>query len=502
MSIERKQPVIVLVGHIDHGKSSILESIKSLGVLEKESGGITQHISAYEVERGDEVLTFIDTPGHAAFTEMRARGAKIADLAILVIAADEGVMPQTEEAIKHLKDTKTPFVVAINKIDKTEASPKKIKDQLVEHEVVVEDRGGEVPCVEISAETKKGIEELLEMLSLLSEMHDIKVEFNGPASGVVIESNLSPKRGPLATLLVQSGTLKEGDIVGMGSSHGKGRRLEDFTGDMVKEVKPGQAVSILGLKEVPNVGDIFNVYSTIDEARRCACETECSDSGLNGNESAKKTLNIIIKTDMVGSLDPVKQMLKEIPQDKVCLNLLQDGIGDVSVNDIKMAETCDAIIVGFRVGIPEKTRKESERARVRIFTFDIIYELKESLIKIMESYLGPQKVRVNLAKMKVLVVFKTERKRQVLGVKVEKGEVKKGSKIEIFKQDASGKIEIEAGEGAGTGKVVGVQQNKKEIKSGKEGNEIGMLYEGAGENAQEGDILVAYEIREKMLELD
>lgn len=495
--------MVVLVGHIDHGKSSILESIKQFGVLDKESGGITQHISTYEVEREDETFTFIDTPGHAAFVSMRARGSEIADLAVLVVAVDEGVMPQTEEAIRHLKESDTPFVVALNKMDKPEAHPNKVRKQLSEVGVVVEENGGEVPSIEVSAETGQGIEDLLEVLSLLNDMREEEVKREGPASGVVIESNVSSKRGSVVTLLVKEGILREGDIVGTSTTFGRVRRAEDFLGERIEEMKPGQAASILGFKDLPRVGERFEVFSDLEEARDYLEQKEREgEVKIGGEGKAKKTMNIILKTDVAGSLEPVEKVLAELPQEKVCLNLVQSGVGDVSRNDLKMAETCQAVIIGFRVDVPEREREEAEKIGVRIFTFDIIYELREGLIKIMKSYLGPQKVRVNLAKLETLVIFKNDRRRQVVGARVKKGEVKKGNKIEVFRPDDSGEVELKPGEGIGEGRVVGLQENKKEIKKGTEGSEVGILYEGKGEEIEEEDILVAFEIREKMLDLD
>lgn len=489
-----KQPAVVLVGHIDHGKSSLLESIKNLGVLEKESGGITQHISAYEIEHDGKSITFIDTPGHAAFTAMRARGADISDIAILVIAGDEGVMPQTKEAIKHLKASETPFIVAVNKMDKTGVSSEKIKGQLVEEGVEVEDRGGEVPLVEVSAETGKGVDDLLDVLALLVEMNGEEVSNICLAKGWVIDSYVSSQKGSVATLLIQEGVLREGDIVGTGSSFGRIKRMENFLGERLKEAGPGKPVQVLGFNEVPQAGEAFSVFSSLDEAKEGIQEDETIEEVKSSG--AKRTLNIVVKVDVMGSLEPVKGVLKALPQDKVSIHIVHSGVGDVSINDVKRAETCDAVVLGFNTTVSSVVKKEAKRARVQIFSFDVIYELRKGMVKIMESVLGPQKVRVNLAKLKALVIFKTDR-RQVVGAKVLKGEVKKGYKIEVFKEE-----KVKAGEGVGQGRVVGLQQNKREIKSGKEGNEIGMLYEGKGENIEEGDTLVAYEIREKMPSLE
>lgn len=500
--IREKQPVVVLVGHIDHGKSSILEKIKDLRVLEKESGGITQHISAYEIEKSGKRLTFIDTPGHAAFIEMRARGTKIADLAVLVVAADEGVEAQTKEAIKHLKESETPFVVAINKVDKPGSSPAKVKEQLAEQGVVVEEKSGEVPAVETSAQTGKGIEELMEVILLLAEVQEFKTDWAAPAEGVVIESHLSPKRGPVVVLLVKKGVLKTGAAVTASNSFGKIKKMEDFKGRQIEQAEPGQPVMALGFNQLPRVGQRFKACSCLDEAKEIA-EAECrSEAGdiEKPEKKSKKTLDLILKVDVVGSLDPVRRVLNELPQDKIALNIIKSDIGDVGLNDINVADTCEAVIIGFRVGISDKIKREAERARVPVYLFDVIYKLKEGVEKIMQGSLGLQKVRVNLAKLKTLVVFKTDPSRQVVGVKVEKGEVKRGNKIEVFRPE-NGELALKPGEGIGEGRIVNVQRNKKDIKNGKQGEEVGILYESRGEKVKEGDILVAYEIREKKMEL-
>ncbi len=502
--VREKQPVVVLVGHIDHGKSSILEKIKDLRVLEKESGGITQHISAYEIEKGGKKLTFIDTPGHAAFIEMRARGTKIADLAVLVVAADEGVEAQTKEAIKHLQESNTPFVVALNKVDKAGANSAKIKGQLAEEGVVVEEKKGEIPAVETSAQTGKGIEELVEVILLLAEVQEFEADWSDPAEGVVIESHLSSKRGPIAVLLVKKGVLRTGSVIATSSSFGRIKKMEDFKGEKAEKAEPGQPVAILGFNQLPRVGQRFRACSCLDEARQAAEEAEeCrvgAEDDKSGEVKTEKRLNLIIKVDVVGSIDPVKRVLSELPQDKIGVNIIKSDMGDVGLNDVHMADTCEAVIIGFRVGVPNKIKREAEKAGVPVYLFDVIYKLKEGVEKIMKGSLGFQKVRVNLAKLKTLAVFKTDSSRQVVGVKVEKGEVKRGNKIEVFRPE-EGEVELKSGAGIGEGKVVNVQRNKKDIKSGKEGEEVGLLYESRGEKVKEGDILVAYEIREKKMEL-
>ncbi len=501
--IRKKQPVVVLVGHIDHGKSSILERIRDFQILDKESGGITQHTSTYEIEEDGKRLTFIDTPGHAAFVEMRARGAQIADLAVLVVAADEGVEPQTKEAIKHLKEGERPFVVALNKVDKPNAEPERVKDQLVKEDVVVEDRGGEVLTVETSAETGRGIKELVDVIFLLADMYEFKADFSGPAEGVVVESYLSSKRGSIATLLVNKGTLKEGDVLATTSAFGRIKKMEDFQGKKKEKVNPGQPVTVLGFNENPQVGERFNVCSTLSKAREQSEEKELPEAEAdetNETKKAKKTMNVLIKVDVAGSLDPILRVLNELPQEKVGLDVIRAEVGDVGLGDVQMANTCDAVIIGFRVNVPDDIRREAEKARVSVYNFDVIYDLRKGISKVMQAFLGPQKVRVNLAKLETLAVFKTTPRRQVVGVRVERGEIRKGNRIEVFRPE-NGEVELKPGKGIGEGRIVNLQRNKKDIKSGKEGEEVGILYEGQGEKIKEGDILVAYEIRQKRVEL-
>lgn len=493
----KKQPVVVLAGHIDHGKTSLLESVKDLKILDQEAGGITQRISSYEIEQEGEKITFIDTPGHAAFSAMRARGAEVADIAVLVVAADEGVEEQTREVIKALKETGTPIIVAITKMDKPNAEPEKVKSQLAEEEVVVEDRGGEVPVVETSAETGEGVEELLEVILLVSEVEDFKARPEAPPRGVIIESRLCSRRGPLSTLLVKEGILEEGDLMGTETSFGRVRRIEDFKGERVSKRKPGQTALVLGFKKIPRMGEPFRVYESLEKAKEGIVEKKRKKvSGSVGKK--KKVLNLILKTDVSGSLKPVKKVVKELPQERVSLRVLREEVGEVSLGDVERAETCQAVVIGFRVGVLPVAEKKAEELGVEVFTFDVIYELKQALKRIMEQFLGPQKMRANLAKLKVLAIFKRGKRRQVVGARVERGEVRKGNKLEVFRLE--GEEKVEAGKGRGKGRIVGLEQNKKEIKKGREGDEVGILYEGEGE-IEKGDVLIAYEIREKRIEL-
>ena len=488
--LAKKQPVVVLVGHIDHGKSSILESIRDFKITEKEVGGITQHIGAYEVEQDGKKITFIDTPGHEAFSAMRARGAKVADIAILVVAADEGVKPQTREAILHIKKAQIPMIVAINKMDKPQADPERVRDALAKEDVLVEERGGKIPSVEVSAKTGKGISELLDLVLLIAEMEDLKADISKKGEGVIIESYLDSKRGPIATLLVENGILKEGDVIGTTSTFGKIKRMEDFQGKKIEKAKPGQPVLVLGFEKVPIIGERFTTFSDLKEAKEKIQVKKIEPAPVISVESDQKVLNIILKTDVLGSIEPIEEVLKSLPQDKIFLRILKKEAGNVNLSDIKLAETGKAVILGFRVKTPSAILEVAQRKKIKILNFDLIYDLVEGVRNYMAKILTPEVVRIDLGKLKTLIIFRTEKKRQIVGARVLEGEIKKGVKLEVFRED----------EKVGEGKVINLQKEKKDIEKGTKGDEVGILYEG-NVKIQENDLLIAYEEKKQKGEL-
>jgi len=488
--LAKKQPVVVLVGHIDHGKSSILESIRDFKITEKEVGGITQHIGAYEVEQDGKKITFIDTPGHEAFSAMRARGAKVADIAILVVAADEGVKPQTREAILHIKKAQIPMIVAINKMDKPQADPERVRDALAKEDVLVEERGGKIPSVEVSAKTGKGISELLDLVLLIAEMEDLKADISKKGEGVIIESYLDSKRGPIATLLVENGILKEGDVIGTTSTFGKIKRMEDFQGKKIEKAKPGQPVLVLGFEKVPIIGERFTTFSDLKEAKEKIQVKKIEPASVISVESDQKVLNIILKTDVLGSIEPIEEVLKSLPQDKIFLRILKKEAGNVNLSDIKLAETGKAVILGFRVKTPSAILEVAQRKKIKILNFDLIYDLVEGVRNYMAKILTPEVVRIDLGKLKTLIIFRTEKKRQIIGARVLEGEIKKGVKLEVFRED----------EKVGEGKVINLQKEKKDIEKGTKGDEVGILYEG-NVKIQENDLLIAYEEKKQKGEL-
>jgi len=489
-NIITRPPVVVVMGHIDHGKTSLLMAVKDFGTLRRESGGITQHVGAYQItvpakeqDQENRKITFIDTPGHESFSAIRSRGAKAADFAILVIDASEGGKPQTKEAIKHAKSAGLPIIIALNKIDKPNANPEKVKSQLMEEGIVVESNGGEVPAMEISAKTGKGVEDVLEMILLMAEMNNIEADLSKPAKGVIIESYQDSKRGATATLLVQEGKLVLGQAVGTSSSAGKVKMMENFLGEQVKEALPGDPVVIIGLDQVPWVGEEATVFQTLEEAQANIKkgEEEKAKTLPEAEIGDRTALNIILKADFLGSLEAIKEIMKTLPQEKVVLKIVKEEVGDVNENDIKMAKDIKGVIISFRTKTSKIAKAMAEREKIKINEFQVIYELSQKIRELMEKSLSPELVRTDVGKMKVLVIFMTEKIRQIIGGKVIEGEFKKGFRLEVWRDE----------EKIGTGRMLSLQINKKTVDTAKKGSECAIQYEGET-RVQEGDILVLY----------
>jgi len=473
---------VVILGHIDHGKTSLLLAIRKLNVPTGKPGGvITQHIGAYQVERDGKRITFIDTPGHEAFTAMRSRGAKVADIAILIVDATQGVQPQTKEAILHIKKSAIPMIVALNKIDKPEANPEKVKRELAKEEILVESMGGKIPSVEVSAKTGQGISDLLELISLVAEMENLKTDIQKSAEGVVIEAYLDSQRGPTATLILSQGILKSGQVIGTLSSLGKIKSLEDFQGISISEALPSQPAICLGFENVPRVGEEFKIFPDIETGRANLQIREKKVPQVFLIEPDQKVLNLILKTDVLGSLEAIEEVLKNLPQEKIILRILKAEVGEITESDIKMAIQAKAKILGFRVKINPIAQALAEREKIKIRQFDVIYDLVERIREYMEKLLEPEIVRIDLGKIKTLVIFLTEKNRQIVGGKVIEGEVKRGVQIEALRE----------GEIIGKGKLVNLQKNKKDVERALKGEECGILYEGEAK-IEEGDILVLY----------
>ncbi len=484
-----RPPVVVVLGHVDHGKSSILEAIKDLKITAKESGGITQHIGAYEIEHQNKKITFIDTPGHEAFSAIRSRGAKVADIAVLVVAADEGVKTQTIEAISHAKKAQIPIIVAINKIDKPGANPEKVKRELANQDILVELIGGKIPSVEVSAKTGKGINDLLELILLVAEMENLKADISKSAEGVIIESYLDALRGPTATLILQNGILRKRDILGTTSACGKIKILEDFQGESIEEVLPSMPSIIIGFESVPGIGENFKTFATLDEAKKNIKIISGTSSEVFSINPDKKVLNLILKADVLGSLEAIKGVLEVLPQEKVILRIVKGEVGDMNESDIKLAKGGNAAIVGFRVKVSSVAKNLAIREKIKIKTFDVIYELIQAVRQALEKMIEPETVRTDLGKVKILVVFRTEKNRQIIGGKIIEGKIKKGA-VDVYRNE----------EKIGKGKIIELQRDKKDIEEILKGSECGMLYEG-NIKVEEGDILVAYTEERRKIEL-
>ncbi|MBQ8014769.1 MAG: translation initiation factor IF-2, partial [Clostridia bacterium] len=443
-----RDPVVVVMGHVDHGKTSLLDAIRNTSVTSTEAGGITQHIGAYRVDLNGQKITFLDTPGHAAFTSMRLRGAMATDIAILVVAADDGIMPQTIEAINHAKAAGVQIIVAINKMDKPAANPDRVLQQLTEHELVPEEWGGETICVPVSAHTKMGIDSLLESVLLVAEMQELKANPNRSAKGVVIEAKLDKGRGPVSTLLVQNGTLKSGDIIVAGTSVGRVRVMIDDKGRKVKEAGPSVPVEIMGLAEVPQAGDGFDAVNDerlarelVEQRKNKAKEEQFKEFQkvtldnlfASIQEGQLKDLNIIIKADVQGSAEAVKQNLTKLSNEEVRVKVIHSGVGAIVESDVMLANASNAIIVGFNVRPDNVAAEIAERDGVEVRTYRVIYECIEEVEAAIKGMLAPKFRDVDIGKAEVRQVVKISSVGNVAGCHVTSGKITRGAKIRVVR---------------------------------------------------------------------
>ncbi|MFH0906665.1 MAG: translation initiation factor IF-2 [bacterium] len=488
-----RPPVVVILGHVDHGKTSVLDYIRKSKIAEKESGGITQHIGAYQIEYEERKITFVDTPGHEAFSAMRSRGAKVADIAVLIVAAEEGIKPQTKEAIEHIKKTGIPMIVALNKIDKKEAQPEKVKGELAKQGVVVESLNGNIPSINISARTGQGIDQLLEMINLVAEMEELQDEPDKPASGVIVESHCDNQRGATATLLVKQGILDKKNIIGTDSALGRIKIMEDFLSKPIKQASASTPVIITGFNTAPQVGEKFSVFENLEQAQdriNKKKEKRKDEKEVLFIESDKKVLNIILKADVHGSLEALKESLKSIPDDEVLLRILKSEVGDITQSDIKLAESTKAKIVGFRVKSNSTMQQLAQQKRVVVVLFDIIYELIQGVREFLSKLLAPEISKNVLGQIKILALFKKKEGKQVVGGKVIKGEIKKNTLIDVIRQNTN----------IGSGKMLHLQHNKKDVDTASKGQECGILFKGTVD-IEQGDILEIYEEKREKREL-
>ncbi len=468
-----RAPIVTVMGHVDHGKTAILDAIRQANVVAGEAGGITQHIGAYQVDLNGKRITFIDTPGHEAFTAMRARGAQLTDIAILVVSAEEGVKPTTIEAIAHAKDAGVPILVAINKIDRPNADIERVKGELAGQGLQAEGWGGDVPMIPCSAHTKQGIPELLEHVLLMAEMEELKANPDRPAIATVIESHLHKSRGPLATVIVNTGTLKVGDIIGCGEVYGKVKALSDAAGKRIGNAEPSTPAVIAGLDALPNVGDILQVFPTEKELKAYLAayalkrgheqKRGLSDLVSRLSEGKLKELKIILKADAQGSLESIREALKKLVTDKVQAKVIHAAIGSITESDVMMAAAGSAIVVGFNVEAPLAVGKTADREGVVIKHYDIIYKLLEDLELLLQGLIQPVEEEKVTGHLEVRGVFFTKGNEQVIGGKVTDGLIKR-TPFRLMR----------AGAQIGTGRITSLKNIERDIKEAKEGMECGM----------------------------
>jgi len=495
-ALQHRPPVITIMGHVDHGKTKLLDAIRQTNVVDQEAGGITQHIGAYQVDVKGQKLTFLDTPGHEAFTSMRARGAQVTDITVLVVAADDGVMPQTLEAIDHARAAGVPIIVAINKIDKAGANPDRVKQQLAEAGLVVEDWGGDTIAVPVSAREKRGIPELLESIMLVAEMEDLKADPTKPAEGTVIEAKMDRTRGALFTVLVSSGTLKEGDVIVVGDLSGKVKAMFNDAGKRIKRAGPANPAEVLGLDTVPQVGDIMTAVSddkaaqAVIEKRRQQAEQETaarhavSLSNIYEQLSAGKMqeLNIILKVDVQGSLDPIRNSLEKLSTDQVKVHIIRSGSGNVTESDVLLAIASKGVIIGFNTDVEPGAKKLSEREGTSIRNYQIIYNLVEDVEKALKGLLKPAEVEVIDGHGEVRALF-TARKEKVAGVYITEGKVVRGGGVRVMR--GSKKVHEST--------VGSLKRFKEDVREVATGYECGVGID-AFNDFQTGDVLEFFHI--------
>lgn len=497
-----RPPVVTILGHVDHGKTTLLDTLKKTHIAEKEAGGITQHISAYQVEKDGKMITFVDTPGHEAFQSMRQRGAMIADIVILVVAADDGVKPQTKEVIDFINKNRIPTIVAINKIDKPEANVNKVKQNLAENNILLEGYGGDVPFNEISAKSNIGLEELLSSILKMADEKKYVADESRDALGVVLEAHKDTQKGSVATVLIKTGTLKIGQNIMTGDAHGKARRIEDYAGKSIQSASPSMPVSIVGLNKAPQSHSILQIMDESSAKKRKMISNINSPGATTAqplsskqlistiDEKLKTHFYIILKADVQGTLEALKQIIDGISTEEVVIEIVESGVGTISESEVKKAQSGDCIIYGFNVKTDPSAGSLAKNIKVDIRSFNIIYELIEDLKKEVSKLLKPDIEKKELGKLKILAIFKTGKNSCIAGGKVSSGKMIKGEKIEIERN----------GEIIDQGKLVQLQQSKEDVAEVKESLECGITYEGK-ENIEVGDILICFKEEEREREI-
>jgi len=495
-----RPPVVTILGHVDHGKTTLLDAIRDANVAGGEVGGITQHIGAYQIEHNEQTITFLDTPGHAAFTAMRARGAQGADIVVLVVAADDGVMPQTREAIAHAKAAKVPIVVGLNKMDRDNADPDRVKQQLAENALIPDDWDGDTIVVPISAKQKTGLDDLLEAIILVADNMEIQANPKGKVIGTVIEAKKDRAKGVVATLLVQNGTLATSDIVVTGGTHGRLRALFDHVGSKVTEVGPSSPVSVMGLNDVPAAGELFRVVESekqaryiVEEYKQAAKETAAAQTAVVTLEQLFdryqageiRELRLIIKADVQGSLEPIISSLNEMSKGDISINILHSGTGNIGENDIMLAAASDAIVIGFNVQPDTPAIRLAEKEGVSIRQYDIIYRLTEDVEMALKGMLEPEKVEVVLGHAEVRAIFRISKIGKVAGCSVSDGEIRRNANIRVLRD----------GEALFDGELASLKHLQDDVREVRAGFECGMSIKGYND-VEIGDILESYKIEE------
>jgi translation initiation factor IF-2 len=475
---ELRPPVVAVMGHVDHGKTSLLDAIRNADVASGEAGGITQHIGAYQIKRKDRWITFLDTPGHEAFSAIRAHGAKMTDVAIIVVAADDGVKPQTKEAIKHAQDAGVQLVIAINKVDKEGADTNRVKQELSELQLIPEEWGGSTVTVEVSAKSGQNIEQLLDMVLLVADLEDLRAEPKGPVTGFVIESHLDTGRGPVATVLVQNGTLRLNDYIVAGDTFAKVRNLEDWHGKRIKEAAPGMPAVVTGFKTVPNFGSLI-IQKDNEKDAKDSTTTAKRNLSIKSMVRAKigveelsnaitagqvNELNVVVKADVQGSLESLLESLAEIKNEEVAVKVVSSGVGDVGESDIATASAAGAMVLGFNVGISSAVKQVANREQVKVQLYKVIYELLDDIRAILSQMLAPEILEIEAAQLEILGVFKTTKTLVICGGQVKSGKIEPKLQIKV----------LHGGEEVGRGNLTNLQKEKQEAKEVVEGEQCGL----------------------------
>jgi translation initiation factor IF-2 len=486
-----RPPIVTVMGHVDHGKTSLLDAMRTTDVAAGERGGITQHIGASEITKNGNTVVFLDTPGHEAFTAMRARGARVTDIAVLVVAADDGVMPQTLEAIDHAKAAKVPIVVALNKIDKADANPDRVKTELSEHGVVIEEYGGDTPLVSVSARTGEGIDDLIDTIQIVADVQELKANPKRQAVGTVVEAELDKGRGPVATVLVQTGTLNVGDIVTVGDTYGRVRALENSRGERIKKVGPSLPALVLGLAEVPAAGDILRVVgdektarTNIEERKLGAAQDTSGRATLEDlyrqiQAGQTKELRVILKADVQGSLGAITHALEQVQTEEVRINIIHEGTGDISDNDINLASASDAVVVGFNAKVDPQARRSAEAAGVEIRLYDIIYKLTDEMSAALNGLLEPEEIEVVEGRAEVRQIFRSGRN-VIAGCYVTDGRIVKGG-ARVYRGGAL----------ITTDRIESLRRFRDDVREVVAGYECGIGLDGFNE-VEEGDIIECF----------